>query len=147
MEENRDEIVTESNSTELLSALLSNPDTMSKIGSIISKFTDSANRDNSPPNQENLNIHENSKENEHQFLQNDSNNPPHINTAPNLDIVSKLPDLISLLSSQNSQISQQTKQQNTLLLASRPYLSEHRQQLIDSFIKFSRLGEILKKLS
>ena len=88
MEENRDEIVTEANPTDLLSALLSNPDAMSKIGSIISKFTDSANGNNSPPNQENANIFDNSKEYEHNFSPNDSNNPPHIDTTPNLDIAS-----------------------------------------------------------
>lgn len=147
MEENRDEIVNEPSSPDMLSALLSNPDTMSKIGNIISKFTDSNNGVNSPQSQDNTNISDNTEEKEREFSQNSSDSSPLTNVAPNLDIASHLPDLISLLSGQNSQVSQQTKQQNALLLAIRPYLSEHRQQLIDSFIKFSRFGEIFKKLS
>jgi hypothetical protein len=39
------------------------------------------------------------------------------------------------------------KQQNDLLRAIRPYLSTRRQEVLDSLIKFERLGAMLKKLT
>lgn len=146
MEENNEKASPDTGTPNLLSTLISNPESLSKIGQIISNFTDKQNGGNSPQNEENQvednkingDMSENSEGSE--------KNAPLEENSAGASSSSALPDFLSLLTSQKSDSFQQNKQQIALLLAIRPYLSENRRQLIDSFIQFSKLSEILKKL-
>lgn len=147
MSENEEKGASAIDASTLISNLLSNPDAISKIGNIISKLSESSNDTYSPPKDENT-IDDNNTS-----RQNESNNsnieefPP---TLQNLDmsrVLSKLPAIISNFSSEKGENFFANKQQIALLLAIRPYLSKHRQELIDTFIKMNRLGAIFKNLT
>ena len=131
----------------LLGSLILNPEALSKIGEIISNATSVQNEDNSPhsPQKEN-----NSEETPPQ-IDNSTTNikaiPPTFQNPNSNDILLKLPKILSKLSSEKGENSIATKQQIALLLAIRPYLSEHRKELIDTFIKMNRLGAIFKNLT
>ena len=103
----------------ILSSLLSNPDAISKVNGIISQYTSS-----------------------------DGENKAASETAPSESAEppseTKIPDLLSLIS---SSAPTQNKEQTALLLAIRPYLSPHRRELIDGFIRMSKLTDIIKKLT
>ena len=147
MSENEEKGASAIDASTLIANLLSNPDAISKIGNIISKLGESSNDTHSPPDNENT-IDDNNT------LQQNENNNSNIEklspTFQNLDmgnILSKLPAIISNFSSEKGEISLANKQQIALLLAIRPYLSKHRQELIDTFIKMNRLGAIFKNLT
>lgn len=131
----------------LVSGLLSNPEAISKMGEIISKLGSGASENNPPPNADNL------KNDEENKTQTDENTPPKEDSSPTFqksdsnDVLLKLPQMLSKLSSVKPQDSIATKQQIALLLAIRPYLSEHRRELIDTFVKMNHLGAIFKNLT
>lgn len=129
-----------------LNAMLQDSDSISKIGSIISKYIGEENP-NIPP----LSAESSPKENDQtSTLESESsdinNSSPTFQNGISPEILSALPRLISLFSSSKSGISTSEKQQINLLLAIKPYLSEHRRELIDSYIKMSQFSEIFKKL-
>lgn len=129
-----------------LSSLLSSPQTLSKISDILSKHgivSDSENRDSSPQindlkEQEVLND---------DIPDNNEHSSPTLSNIDNSDILGKMPMILSLFSSVGGENSMLNKQQNDLLRAIRPYLSTRRQEVLDSLIKFERLGAMLKKLT
>lgn len=131
----------------LVSGLLSNPEAISKMGEIISKLGSGASENNPPPNADNL------KNDEENKTQTDENTPLQEDVSPTFqksdsnDVLLKLPQMLSKLSSVKPQDSIATKQQIALLLAIRPYLSEHRRELIDTFVKMNHLGAIFKNLT
>ena len=57
----------------------------------------------------------------------------------------KLPELLSMLSSESSGIKQNHRSE--LLCALKPYLSKSRSDAIDKIIRFSELSSVFKKLS
>jgi hypothetical protein len=126
----------------LLSTLLSSPESLSKIGDIIAKHTKEENRDFSPPNQQNpqtaSNISNNFDEIPHKSedASTTSQNEIKEHTSENpLDFLSFLSsDKLSFLAIKDEQIA--------LLLAIRPYLSEHRREVIDAFLKISKIAKI-----
>ena len=131
----------------LIGTLFSNPEALSKIGNIISKIGESENNTNSP--QITDYSANNANNNENQSNYSDKSNAPSP-TSENIEhnnIVSKLPDILSKITSSTAENSVENKQQIALLLAIRPYLSEHRKELIDTFIKMNRLGSIFKNLT
>jgi hypothetical protein len=130
----------------IVSGLISNPNIISKINNILDNIDTASNSNNSPPND---NISSNEEE-----IENDNSNI-HVNpndyspTFQNLDMgnfISKIPDILSKLSSASNENSIATKQQINLLLAVRPYLSERRKELIDSFIKINKFSSIFMSL-
>ena len=130
----------------IVSGLISNPNIISKINNILDNIDTASNSNNSPPSN---NISSNEEESE-----NDNSNI-HVNpndyspTFQNLDMgnfISKIPDILSKLSSASNENSIATKQQINLLLAVRPYLSERRKELIDSFIKINKFSSIFMSL-
>ena len=147
MEENAEKGIRNLDLSSLLGAMLSNPEMLSKIGNIISKIGNTETSTNSPPtsnNAENIEtVTTPNKENSNNF----EASSPTFQNHNNENIVSKLPDILSKISSSNADISAENKQQIALLLAIRPYLSEHRKELIDTFIKMNRLGSIFKNLT
>lgn len=131
----------------LFSSLLSSPDSLSKISEIINKHTNIENRDNSPQ--------------ENDLSINNTDNSSTITPNPNIsegafptskenrnDNPSENPlGFLSLLSSEKLSSLSLKQDQINLLLAVRPYLSEHRRELIDGFIKFSKIAGIFKNFS
>lgn len=147
MEESNEKAPPEAGAQNLLTTLLSSPESLSKIGQIISNFTDKQSRDNSPPSKENQPDDNKIDSNSNENLENGEVSSPLGENSVAASATSDLPDFLSLLRGQKSEDFRENKQQIALLLAIRPYLSENRRQLIDSFIQFSKLSEILKKLS
>jgi hypothetical protein len=131
----------------LLGSLISNPEALSKIGEIISNATSTREGDN-PPHSIKIesNLEDSSSQMEETSTINKGVSPTFQNPNSN-DILLKLPQTLSKLSSEKGKNSIATKQQIALLLAIRPYLSEHRKELIDTFIKMNRLGAIFKNLT
>lgn len=131
----------------ILGAILSNPEALSRVGKIISDHIsadETSNASNPPPVANNTedfdtNIPTNSSDN--------TNNENNNNTFQPLDLGDTLPKLLSLFSSSGGAPSQKTKEQIALLTAIKPYLSPRRKDLIDSFIKMSRFGAILKNFN
>ena len=131
----------------LLGSLISNPEALSKIGEIISNAKSAQEGDN-PPHSIKIenNLEDSSSQIEETSTINKGVSPTFQNPNSN-DIFLKLPQILSKLSSEKGENSIATKQQIALLLAIRPYLSEHRKELIDTFIKMNRLGAIFKNLT
>ncbi len=131
----------------LIGNLISNPEALSKISDIISNATSEHRGDNSPHSNE---IESNTEDIPSQTPEYSLNNGETSPTFQNFEmgsILSKLPETLSKISSLKAEDSIATKQQIALLLAIRPYLSEHRRELIDTFVKMNRLGTIFKNLT
>lgn len=126
----------------LLSTLLSSPESLSKIGDIIAKHTKEENRDFSPPNQQNPQNTSN--------ISNIFDEIPHISedasTTSQNEIKEHTPDnpldFLSFLSSEKLNFLAIKDEQIALLLAIRPYLSEHRREVIDAFLKIRKIAKI-----
>lgn len=119
MDEANESAKTSADLSSILGSLLSNPDAISKVNGIISQYTSSDGEKNDT-----------------------SEASPTEAAEPASE--AKIPDLLSLISSSTPT---QNKEQTALLLAIRPYLSPHRRELIDGFIRMSKLTDILKKLT
>lgn len=146
MAEDRNENTSKQDTGDLLSALLSDPEKITKIKGIIDNFSKTENRVDSPQG-ESTKLTNNVPNDLGAETQEDFwDSPPPQETSANLDLSSKLPDILSLFGGHSSQNSAENKEQIALLLAIRPYLSENRKQLIDTFIKFNRISHILRKL-
>lgn len=128
---------------ELLGVLLSNPSALSKIDEILKKHGIAQNQNdgiNSPQNEifeaDSPQSGENSPNNQDSsptFSNNKSREP---STTPS-GILSLLP----------KNLPSADPRQTALLLAIKPYLSPKRAELIDGFLKFERLGSLLKNLN
>ena len=131
----------------LLSSLLSSPDALSKISEIIDRHTNSQNRD-IPPQDNDLSV-----DNDNNIQIADSNTSISKDISPTSQNQEKESPsenplgFLSLLSSEKLGSLSLKKEQINLLLAVRPYLSEHRRELIDGFIKFSKIAGIFKNFS
>lgn len=131
----------------LLSSLLSSPDALSKISEIIDRHTNSQNGD-IPPQDNDLSV-----DNDNNIQIADSNTSISKDISPTSQNQEKESPsenplgFLSLLSSEKLGSLSLKKEQINLLLAVRPYLSEHRRELIDGFIKFSKIAGIFKNLS
>ena len=133
--------------TDILSSLFSNPDSLSKIGDIISKHTSSESRDNPPqedvffnkiPNDTlNNNIDISSLNTE--FPTNQNNTQQAFKENPL--------DFLSLFSSEKFRGLAIKDEQIALLCAIRPYLSDHRREMIDGFIKLGKIAKIFQNIS
>lgn len=136
-----------SNITEMLGQLLSKPETIEKIGDIVSRYAKNDNGLSSPPSSENAENNNTAPTNAPTSLKEIRDSSPTNSTSENLDFLKILPAFSSLLSPKNPEISAASNQQKALLLAIRPYLSERRRELIDTFITFNKLSEIFKNLT
>ena len=131
----------------LLSSLLSNPEAFSKMSNIISNLTSSVNSTNPPQSNDNNGVNAELADN---IENNTTNSKEHSPTFQNQDVTNilpKIPEILSKISSVKAEDSVATKQQIALLLAIKPYLSEHRKELIDTFIKMNKFGAIFKNLT
>jgi hypothetical protein len=131
----------------LFSSLISNPDILSKMSNIISNLNTEQRSNPSPLDND---YQEKNNKREEDNVSNTSESKNDSPTFENTDvktILSKMPEILSKISSEKSGNSAAEKQQITLLLAIRPYLSERRKELIDTFIKMNKLGTIFKNLT
>lgn len=147
MVENTEEAKGVTNLAELFGSLISNPSAIAKIGEIIEKAAGSQSGDNSPPNSNNLSDTQGNTSNKENISASIDSHIPTFQNSESNNILSKLPSIISKLSSSKDEFSIATKEQIALLLAIRPYLSERRKELIDTFIKMNRLSNIFKNLT
>ena len=131
----------------ILGGLMSNPELTSKMGEILSGLSSAKKDDNSPPSDENSSNNTTDKEETMDVSQKDDISFPTFHNSDMGNILAKLPQIISNLSGEKDENSLASKQQIALLLAIRPYLSQRRQELIDTFIKMNRFGAIFKNLS
>ncbi len=147
MEEKQEKSGSTFDVSSLIGTLISNPDSLSKMSEILAKATSSMQSGESPPSEEFSANSEADKTINDNFTQNSENSAPTFQNSDAGEIISKLPHILSKLSSVKAEDSIATKQQIALLLAIRPYLSEHRKELIDTFIKMNHLGAIFKNLA
>lgn len=121
----------------VLSALLSNPDTMAKIGGVISKYTSSENRDNPPQNKDFETKFDD-------FSNNKGNNTPISDEESPTEENQENSEIAPVPSSKKVESRANENDQIALLLAIRPYLSERRRDMIDTFVRLSKMGNIFK---
>ena len=127
-------------------SLFSSPDSLSKISEILSKhgiLENSEIRDSTPQN-DNFN---NAKENIGTIFESSEHSSPTSSKFEASDIFEKLPQILTLFSSVGGENSMFNKQQNDLLRAIRPFLSERRREVLDGMMKFERVGAMLSKLT
>ena len=131
----------------LVGGIISNPDALSKMSDIISKLGLNSGNTNPPPETQKV---ENNTNNTTNLNEKDALSSDTFPTSHNFEvnsIISEIPDILSKISSVKGENSIIDKQQIALLLAIRPYLSEHRKELIDTFIKMDKIGAIFKNLT
>lgn len=133
--------------SELLKSLLSNPEAFSKMSNILSNLASSANSTNPPQSNDNNGVNEELADNIENNTTNSKEYSPTFQNQDVTDILPKIPEILSKISSAKAEDSVATKQQIALLLAIKPYLSEHRKELIDTFIKMNKFGAIFKNLT
>ena len=133
--------------TELLSALLSNPDSLSKLSAILSKFTSEENGTVSPPKSNLDKIMDNAQDNHDQNIDDIENISPTEPTKSTIDSSMDFSKIITILSTISHPQKPQNNRQIALLLAIKPYLSARRKDLIDSFIQITNFSEIFKNFS
>lgn len=131
----------------LVGGIISNPDALSKMTDIISKLGLNASGANSPLEAEKANKSTNDEVNSSEKDVLSSTNSSTSNNFEANNIISKMPDILSKISSIKGENSIIDKKQIALLLAIRPYLSEHRKELIDTFIKMDKIGAVFKNLT
>ena len=147
MSENTEENMSTPDLSSLVGGLLSNPETISKLASILSNLNFN-NIDNTPPPDNNISQDsENISDNQSNNQDNNEGSSPTFQNADANKILTKIPQIMSQISANKCEESIATKQQIALLSAVRPYLSDHRKELIDTFIKMNRLGAIFKNLT
>ena len=131
----------------LLGSLLSNPEAFSKMSNILSNLTSSTNSINPPQSNDNNGVNEELADNIENNTTNSKEYSPTFQNQDVTNILPKIPEILSKISSVKAEDSVATKQQIALLLAIKPYLSEHRKELIDTFIKMNKFGAIFKNLT
>ena len=132
---------------DLLSSMLNNPDSMPKISEIIERHIPNQNRDNPPQQDDILTNSTNSITNSSDISseikdafpteQNNKNQEEHENPLGFLSLFSR--EKLGSLALKNEQIA--------LLSAIRPYLSDHRKEVVDNFIRLGKLAQIFNNLS
>lgn len=131
----------------LLSSLLSNPEALSKISGILSKYTSEENSNNPPQSTQNIeDLARTRTESDANGIENPTESPTE-QVFKNSENTFDFSKIASLFGGEFYAKKSQNKEQIALLLAIRPYLSPRRKELIDTFIKFSRFGVILNKFN
>lgn len=147
MNENDEKTGSTSSPSELLSAILSNPETISKLSGILSKFASNENSIN-PPLEDNFLSNDAiyNANNSESFNSNSTNSPTEEspnNSNSGMDF-SKIAPIFSMLKAPPNA---KNNRQIALLLAIKPYLSSRRKELIDSFIQITNFSEIFKNFT
>ena len=80
-----------------------------------------------------------------------SNESTHIDLPPQLsdrlpDIISTMAPLLSLGGKEHKASGTEADHRIALLCALKPYLNRERQEIVDYILKFSKIGDLLKKL-
>lgn len=147
MSENTESTSPQFDISSLVSTLLSNPDTISKLGDILSKFAPNENGANSPLNSNFDNENNKNDESFENLASNDAISSPTEQETSNPNLNLDFSKISSILSGIALPQKHKINNQIALLLAIKPYLSPRRKELIDSFIKISNFGEIFKSIN
>lgn len=130
----------------LLTALLSDPQVLSRVGDTLAALSQNA---KSAESTDDLNDTDNTED-----RTKDGTDPGSIDQRSDKkastaggEALPDLPALLSKLADGTGAQSPELKREIDLLRAVRPYLSPRRQEMIDGFIRMSKLGEIFKSLS
>ena len=130
-----------------LSELLSNPEIIGKLTSVISQLSASGNFHIPPLDTDNKPTSNDTPTTSDHISENTSDNISTSDTSDISSILSKIPNILSLFSDNKQSSSILDSNQKALLNALRPYLSEKRRELIDLFIKMDRFGSIFKTIA
>jgi len=120
-----------------LSTLLSNPDALSKISQIISRHLPAENRDDPPLTNELLIKNSNETQSKTRNDTHYDNSSPTVSKEKSEENTADIPD-------ESKSQRPCESDQLALLLAIRPYLSPRRKEMIDGFIRLSKMGSIFK---
>ena len=141
-----------------LGAILSNPEMLSKMAEAVKKLgivsDDTDEKDAEIEKSEETDAGKDRKESAAAFGGFGDLASPLSAIASNPEIMSKLPALLSAFGSMGGKGKGDREKDGKgkddkrikLLLALRPYLSEHRRQVIDYLIKMNTLGDVLKNI-
>ena len=147
MNENDEKTGSSTNPTDIISAILSNPETISKLSGILSKFTSSENSTNPPPSSA-LELNTDTKSpNNSEFIDSNEDASPTVQTPNNSNSSLDFTKIAPLFSMLKVPPNAKNNQQIALLLAIKPYLSSRRKELIDSFIQITKFSEIFKNFT
>ncbi len=133
----------------LLGTLLSNPDMITRMGEIISRYTSTESSNDRDENAQSPHISDHIDNNSADIESSFPTSAPMSDTSA-ADLSAILPTIVHALGKGGSGLGDENasnKEQTALLLAIRPYLSENRRELIDAFLKMNKLGELIKKLA
>ena len=130
-----------------LSELLSSPEIIGKLTSVISQLSSSGNFHIPPLDTDNKPTLNDTPTTSDHISDNTSDNISTSETNDISSILSKIPNIISLFSDNKQGSTILDSNQKALLNALRPYLSERRRELIDLFIKMDRFGSIFKTIA
>lgn len=133
--------------TTLISNLFSSPEALSKINGILSKYSSSENSENSPPNDDLKHTTDKFDESNDDINKENESSSPTEQVYKNAENTFDFSKITSLFGDNFVSLKHFGKEQTNLLCAIRPYLSPRRQELIDSFIKFTQMSEVFKKIS
>lgn len=134
----------------MLSGLLSNPEIMSKVSSVLSSLTATA--ESSPPSEkkEDVPVHGSASPL-------DSNIAEKLSSVmENKELMSKLPDIMATLGPMLSpgggkggghSKKESCDKRTALLLALKPYMSPRRCEAIDYIVRINRLGDVIKNIT
>ena len=131
----------------LLASMMSSPESLSKIGEIISKHTNREEWDSAP---QVMGESTTSVGNDGEFNRSSTtfeDNRPTDQNSKNESQGDNPLNFLSFFASEKFTSLALKDEQIALLLAMRPYLSKHRRELIDGFIKLQKIAGIFKNLS
>ena len=147
MNENDEKTGSATSPTDIISAILSNPETVSKLSGILSKFASNENSI-SPPLEDNFlsNNATSTVSNDENFTTSSTNSPTEEQSSNSISGIdfSKIASIFSMLKAPPNA---KNNRQIALLLAIKPYLSSRRKELIDSFIQITNFSEIFKNFT
>ena len=143
MSENAQENSTSQNAINVLSSILSSPNSISKMRDIISKYTNDENRDSSPQENELSSTFSKSTSETEDLNNNISDKSPTEENKESSDSSHSSPlDIMSIFQYMSNGKNDNNDKHTALLLAVRPYLSKRRQELLDTLISIGKIGKI-----
>lgn len=131
-----------------LSSLLSSPETLSKMSEIIERHSSVNNGDNPPQNEAKDESFLNNSDIINGESKNFEDSSPTVQNEDLEKTTSSPLNFLSIFSSMGlDKIGAKNDERTALLLAIRPFLSERRREMIDSFISIGKIASVFKNIS
>jgi hypothetical protein len=147
MSESSQSITSSPDVAAILAGMLSNPEALSKIGGILSKFTAGESGLNPPQNEQVGAESEDVISTPSDYQADISTVSPTEQKAGEGGGALDFSKIASIFGGGFDPKKSQNKEQIALLSAIRPYVSPRRRELIDTFIKFNYLGNFFNKIN